>query len=531
DRRALEQMHRRTLTLLRREVRPVPLPAYAEFLRRWQGVSLPVRLPEGAGAGGSGGPTGAGAALNRVLQQLRGVAAPGVAWERDILPARLPEHDPALLAERCGSGEVMWVAEGARDARRARVRFFFRGEGGLFLERRPDGETLEGLTQGAREVYDFLGAEGAALLADVVDGTDLRRPEAQAALVELVLAGLATNDTLAALRAVLGYDPPPAVRPRQRSSLEAQLAVRMAGMSGRPRHASPGRLRDARRRAREVAAGALRPAGLWGAAGGGAGAVSGWTGRWSLVHRPSLLGKAIPEGERALRQARQLLARWGVVTRAALDREPPAFRWEAISGALSHLELRGEVRRGYFVEGLPGVQFALPEVVERLRAVNGEIAATGPAPDGAPSGWQSDSALSGAVAERGGRAVVGLSGADPAQLFGTDAFGGALRFQRVASTAVAIAGGEPVVAFEDGGSAAVAVPGHPALGPALGALARWWAPRRPGTERLKLERWNGVPVLATPDVPLLEGAGFARDGGAMLWLGAPEAARPSGTTG
>ncbi|HEX2516724.1 MAG TPA: hypothetical protein VH257_18615, partial [Chloroflexota bacterium] len=140
-------------------------------------------------------------------------------------------------------------------------------------------------------------------------------------------------------------------------------------------------------------------------------------------------------------------------------------------------------------------------------------------------------APSGAVAERGGRAVVVLSGADPAQLFGTDAFGGALRFQRVASTAVAIAGGEPVVAFEDGGSAAVAVPGHPALGPALGALARWWAPRRPGTERLKLERWNGEPVLATPDVPLLEGAGFVRDGGAMLWLGAPEAAGPSGPSG
>ena len=41
----------------------------------------------------------------------------------------------------------------------------------------------------------------------------------------------------------------------------------------------------------EVAAGGYRPAGLWSAAGGGADAVSGWTGRWSLVHRPSLLGK------------------------------------------------------------------------------------------------------------------------------------------------------------------------------------------------------------------------------------------------
>ena len=55
DRRVLEQMHRRTLTLLRREVRPVPLPAYAEFLRRWQGVGSP------AGAGVAGGAGGAGA--------------------------------------------------------------------------------------------------------------------------------------------------------------------------------------------------------------------------------------------------------------------------------------------------------------------------------------------------------------------------------------------------------------------------------------------------------------------------------------
>ncbi len=34
--------------------------------------------------------------------------------------------------------------------------------------------------------------------------------------------------------------------------------------------------------------------------------------------------------------------------------------------------MRGEVRRGYFVRGLPGVQFALPEAVEQLRRWNGE---------------------------------------------------------------------------------------------------------------------------------------------------------------
>jgi ATP-dependent Lhr-like helicase len=249
--------------------------------------------------------------------------------------------------------------------------------------------------------------------------------------------------------------------------------------------------------------------GGYGASGAG-GTVSGWTGRWSIVHRPSLLGKPTDEGERSLRQARQLLARWGVVTKAALERESQALRWEALSPALAHLELRGEARRGYFVEGLPGLQYALPEVVERLRAVNGERA---PA-DG-------EAGQPGSSRTGGSRAVV-LSGADPAQLFGTDAFGGPLRFQRVASTAVALVQGEPVAAFEDGGAAAVVDPRHPALVPALRALARWWAARRPGTERLKLERWAGEPVLAGPGGPFLEAAGFVRDAGAMLWIGDPD---------
>jgi ATP-dependent helicase Lhr and Lhr-like helicase len=223
------------------------------------------------------------------------------------------------------------------------------------------------------------------------------------------------------------------------------------------------------------------------------------------VHRPSLLGKALEDGERSLRQARQLLARWGVATKASLERESPALSWEKLQPALAHLELRGEVRRGYFVEGLPGVQYALPDVVERLRAVNGSLA-TAPAPGeragGVPSGG-----------------LVVLSAADPAQLYGTDAFGGALRFARVASTAVALAGGQPVAAFEDGGAGASVDLQHPALVAALRALARWWVARRRGTERLKLERWAGEPVLASPGVPLLEAAGFVRDAGAMLYVG------------
>jgi ATP-dependent Lhr-like helicase len=57
-----------------------------------------------------------------------------------------------------------------------------------------------------------------------------------------------------------------------------------------------------------------------------------------------------------------------VVARNWYQRERPAVGWRSIYEALKRMEYRGEVRRGYFVKGLAGAQFALPEAVERLRA-------------------------------------------------------------------------------------------------------------------------------------------------------------------
>jgi ATP-dependent Lhr-like helicase len=475
DRRNLEQMHRRTLSLLRKEVRPVPLAAYAAFLREWQQV-LPLPPAGGRGEGVPGLLTAGDATrLRAVLQQLRGLAIPGAAWERDVLPARVADFQSDALAELCHSGELMWTAEGGRDPKRARVRFFFRGEGQLFLGPEPPAVDLE---SDAAVVRDFLRDEGAALIADILDGTGLPRPRAQAALVELALAGLVTNDTLGALHALLGFEPPQAQR--QRSSLEAQLAELLPpgtrGSSQRPmsRH----RMQEARRHAREAVYLATRRRPL-----------GGWAGRWSLVHRVGLLGRALPDEEARSRRARQLLLRWGVVSKACLERESDAFSWETLYPVLARLEMRGEVRRGYFVDGLAGAQFALPETVDRLRAVN---------------------------AARQDAPTTVLSAVDPAQLFGTDEWGGPLRFARVVATAVAAQAGEPAAALEDSGQNALAAPDHPAVVPALRALGHWWSSRLPG--RLKVERWHGEPVLDSPGVPLLEAAGYVRDYGGMLFV-------------
>jgi len=74
--------------------------------------------------------------------------------------------------------------------------------------------------------------------------------------------------------------------------------------------------------------------------------------------------------------ARRWLDRYGVVTSDWWRRERPPVAWRSIYRELKRLEQRGEVRRGYFVEGLAGAQFAVPAAVELLRGVREETTST-----------------------------------------------------------------------------------------------------------------------------------------------------------
>ena len=46
--------------------------------------------------------------------------------------------------------------------------------------------------------------------------------------------------------------------------------------------------------------------------------------------------------------------------------------WRSIYHELKKMEFRGEVRRGYFVKGLSGAQFASPTALDMLRAIAAE---------------------------------------------------------------------------------------------------------------------------------------------------------------
>jgi ATP-dependent Lhr-like helicase len=97
-------------------------------------------------------------------------------------------------------------------------------------------------------------------------------------------------------------------------------------------------------------------------------------GRWSLL----AWGQPDPESA-AFFQARLLLERYGIVARelALMDAAMPP--WRVLYEILSRLELTGEVRRGYFVEGLSGAQFALPDAARRLQEIASPSSVQAPA--------------------------------------------------------------------------------------------------------------------------------------------------------
>jgi ATP-dependent Lhr-like helicase len=350
------------------------------------------------------------------------------------------------------------------------VRFFRRGEGALFLDPPGDGA----LDDSARRVLAFLKEEGASFLTDLQSGLGMKAAELQAALLALALAGLVTNDSLDALRALLSHRAEAEAHRPASSALEEELAARlglrpMTGMAAKARYHSAKRRVSQRLHSQEQE-----------------GDIDFWRGRWALVHRLGILGPARSEADLYLARARALLTRYGIVTRETPANGPGPRTWDALYDPLGRMELRGEVRRGYFVTGLPGVQFALPEAVEALRAARNRITEE-PSPDDAP---------------------IVLSAVDPACIFGAEGLDDAPTFARLPSTHVVMWRGRPILVAEDSGGRWTAAPGASAnaLDRALQAyLARPNAPRR-----MTVNAWNGIPVLDSPGAPLLQAHGFSR---------------------
>jgi ATP-dependent Lhr-like helicase len=171
-----------------------------------------------------------------------------------------------------------------------------------------------------------------------------------------------------------------------------------------------------------------------------------------------------------------LLERYGIVTRETVLAEGVPGGFSTLYGELANLETLGTARRGYFVEGLGGAQFALPAAVERLRSMRSDepagplvLAATDPAnPYGASLPWpkrddgRRPSRVPGAYVvtldadpvlyvERGGRGLLPLRDLDDGWLRqALEALAEEVRRGRVPRLGIERFDGEPVVGSEAG---------------------------------------------------------------------------------
>ncbi len=363
------------------------------------------------------------ATLREALVPLQGLPLPVPLWESEVLPRRVPNYSPAHLDQLCATGEVVWVGAGLD-----RVALYFR-EDAPALGR--VGGTDPPESEVATRLRETL-AEGAQFWFDLLTESGLEAEQALPALWELVWSGEVTNDAWTPLRAGRRYGiPKPERRPR----------------------------RFSRRRAT---------------------AVTATQGRWSLTDR---LFPGQPD-RRAL--AELLLERQGVITRDGVRAEGIPGGYAAVYGELKALETVGLCRRGYFVEGLGGAQFALGGAVERLRELR-------PAED-----------------DEGVDALV-LAAADPAQPYGAalpwPKRAGA-RAARVAGAHVVLLGGRPALFVERGGKSMVPLrdPDDDWLRPALAALVAHVRGGR--AKRLAVERFDGEPVTDSPALALLVEVGF-----------------------
>jgi ATP-dependent Lhr-like helicase len=202
---------------------------------------------------------------------------------------------------------------------------------------------------------DALRSEGASFFDDLLQSTRLAGRALRDALRELVAAGLVTNDTVESLRQVTRWRP--ILSPKLRNQPDPTRWL-PADFNPSPNRPVVQRRPNLRRlpRWRPPREGRPDPAAMT------------WPGRWALVRTTGILGTGEDESVLAEIIARQWLDRYGVVARDWWRREKPAVSWRAIYRELKRLEFRGDARRGYFVRGLAGAQFALPSAVELLRA-------------------------------------------------------------------------------------------------------------------------------------------------------------------
>jgi ATP-dependent Lhr-like helicase len=467
DEANLARIQARTLSLTRAEVTPVSPVDFQENVMRMQGI----------------GRSNSNKDVRRALESLSGLALPASDWSDLVLPARVGQFSRPALDELFREGEFVWVIRPDMESG-VKVRVIPRASGRLYLsdsELASIQEEPVGLADHVAQVFAFLTTEGVASSSDLRSAlSGLSLMDLRDALRDLAFRGLVSAQSWTALMGLLPdlQESPDLPEARRADGGFRSMARRSSGRrrgAGAGRDDS-GRAREAARRVREATL-ALPPDAIW-----------------SLTTRYAVLGPEVDGGARARARASTLLERYGVVSRQTIELEGNDWAWGPIVSALSLMELRGAARRGFFVAGLPGLQFAMPSAVEDLRGADSRKSRGPMVFSLRDPAYVMDPTLIEAIDDREVALLLSSS--------------------RRPGNYVVMSGGVPVLLVEENG-ARLRASTNPAQRRRVPAALKAFRDLRMESSgmsgRIVVREWNGEPVLEGDGRKVLAGAGFREE--------------------
>ena len=364
DRRLLARIHRLTIDRLRAEIQPVSIQDFYRFLFAWQRADQEHRVEGLEG-------------LQSVLEQLDGCELPLAAWESAVLPARVIDYDPEWLDRLCFSGRIGWGrlsipqnpnGRASAPLRTSPIALYVRENLADWLALIQPNAAVE-LSVTSKDVFEVLQNGGALFFSELVNRSGLLPSQVEEALSQLAAVGLVTSDSFDGLRALLvpsnkrpTFGRSTAKRRRRTSLASIEFAGRWSLLRSRWKQNSASDALALR--------GTVTPQDCRvGVSPADRDVVNSGGNSPECFRGYNAPNGADPRGAALEKVARVLLRRYGIVFRRLLERESFPVTWYELGRIFRRWEARGEIRGGYFVGGVSGEQFALPEAIGLLRSI------------------------------------------------------------------------------------------------------------------------------------------------------------------
>lgn len=255
--------------------------------------------------------------LSRVLQQWQGYATLAQQWEQEVLQPRVLDYHGMMLDMLCQSGQFIWKRAKDKWVSSDLNQMTIQKTAFTFLENQQAHlfpATIEAtlLNPKSQHVMQTMQSGGAQFFRELLQATGLMPVELEQVLIQLIKQGLVVADGFQALR-VFALSP----AERRRQLLKAK------------KHA------------------------------GNLGYLE-MMGRWSVIpHKEACTQDYLT----------MMINRYGVLSYDIWNWEEMPVKWRQVSFELQRLEARGELLAGRFVDGMTGMQYALPSAYRQMQSL------------------------------------------------------------------------------------------------------------------------------------------------------------------